>query len=133
VNKIFGLLLALLAFPLAAAQPTLLGRYEATRQALLKGSMADVQKSAAAIAADARAAQHEAIAKSADDLVVAKKEDVNEKFAALSDQMIKVFGTGKEGFVVGFCPMEKKAWLQPKGEVSNPYVDEAMRTCGTTK
>jgi hypothetical protein len=30
--------------------------------------------------------------------------------------------------------MAKHSWLQPKGEVSNPYyADEAMRTCGEIK
>ena len=32
---------------------------------------------------------------------------------------------------VVYCSMAKHSWLQPKGEVSNPYyADEAMRTCG---
>jgi hypothetical protein len=30
--------------------------------------------------------------------------------------------------------MAKHSWLQPKGEVNNPYyADEAMRTCGEVK
>ena len=32
--------------------------------------------------------------------------------------------------IVAFCPMEKKAWLQPEGEFENPYLGQEMPTCG---
>ena len=35
--------------------------------------------------------------------------------------------------VVAYCSMEKKSWLQPKGAITNPYVDAAMRACGEVK
>lgn len=31
---------------------------------------------------------------------------------------------------VVFCPMAKKAWIQPEGEVGNPYLGSEMPTCG---
>ncbi len=37
---------------------------------------------------------------------------------------------GIEGTTVVFCSMAKKAWIQPHGEIGNPYMGEAMPTCG---
>ena len=31
---------------------------------------------------------------------------------------------------VAYCPMAKRSWLQPEGEVSNPYYGQSMLTCG---
>jgi len=38
---------------------------------------------------------------------------------------------GIEGTSVLFCPMAKKAWIQPQGDVGNPYLGQGMPTCGT--
>ena len=32
--------------------------------------------------------------------------------------------------VVAFCPMAEKIWLQPKGEIGNPYYGQSMAGCG---
>ncbi len=37
---------------------------------------------------------------------------------------------GIEGTTVVFCPMAKKAWIQPEGEIGNPYLGQEMPTCG---
>ena len=37
---------------------------------------------------------------------------------------------GIEGSMVVFCPMAKKAWIQPEGEIGNPYMGAEMPTCG---
>lgn len=37
---------------------------------------------------------------------------------------------GIEGSMVVFCPMAKKAWIQPEGEIGNPYMGREMPTCG---
>lgn len=133
MKKLFAVLM-LIALPLAAADVSLLQRYEAVRQALLKSSVGDMNSAAKQLAVDARSAKNESLAKRADAVVAAKKIDAAKAaFAALSEEMIRNFGTGKEGFVVGYCPMEKKSWLQPKGEVSNPYVEDGMRTCGSVR
>lgn len=29
-----------------------------------------------------------------------------------------------------FCPMAKKAWIQPRSEIGNPYLGSEMPTCG---
>ena len=33
--------------------------------------------------------------------------------------------------VVAYCPMAKRSWLQPKGELGNPYYGQSMLTCGS--
>jgi hypothetical protein len=32
--------------------------------------------------------------------------------------------------VVMYCPMVKRSWLQPAGEVGNPYHGQKMANCG---
>ena len=32
--------------------------------------------------------------------------------------------------VVAYCSMAKRSWLQPEGEIGNPYYGSAMLTCG---
>ena len=33
---------------------------------------------------------------------------------------------------LAYCPMAKRSWLQPKGELGNPYYGQSMLTCGET-
>lgn len=33
--------------------------------------------------------------------------------------------------VVAYCPMARKSWLQPAGELGNPYHGQSMATCGS--
>lgn len=131
--KKFALLALLLAVPVFA-NPGLFAKYEAARQSLLKGSLAETQKNAAALASDAKAAKQPGVAAKAE--AVAKAADLaaaRESFAGLSDELIKVRAavTGSRPSVY-YCPMVKKSWLQPKGDVGNPY-DDAMKTCGMLK
>jgi hypothetical protein len=37
---------------------------------------------------------------------------------------------GGELPAVAYCPMAKRSWLQPKGEIGNPYYGQSMPTCG---
>ncbi len=106
--------------------------YENARQALLKSSVPDVQSSARQLAAAARAEKQPAIAAKAGAVAAAKDmASARTAFAALSDEMIR-FRAGASGDrpAVAYCPMEKKSWLQPKGEITNPYVGPSMRGCG---
>ena len=32
--------------------------------------------------------------------------------------------------VVAYCSMAKKTWIQPKGEIGNPYYGQSMARCG---
>lgn len=118
----------------AVAKPTLFTKYETVRQAMLKDSVADAKKAAAALAKDARAAKRTDVAAKAD--VVAKSADLKAAraaFGALSDEMIRFRATAKGAKPAVFtCPMVKKDWLQAKGKVGNPY-DSSMRECGMLK
>ncbi len=128
-------LILLLALSLPAlANPALFTKYEAVRQGFIKNKLVDVNKHAAALATDARAANNEAVATLAD--AVAKAPDMAKArtaFGALSEKMIEQRASldGKKPAVYS-CPMVNKSWLQPKGKVGNPY-DASMVTCGSLK
>lgn len=131
MKKLFAVLA--LTFPLLA-NPALFGKYEAVRQSLLKSDLAGAQKHAAALAADAKAAKNATVTELAQG--VAKSRDLagaRRNFGALSDEMIKVRNATKGARpAVYYCAMVKKSWLQPKGQVGNPY-DSAMAVCGELK
>lgn len=121
------------AAPLLANETKIYSSYEAVRQALLKNSVPDVQKSADALASAARSEKQELIAVQAESLAEASDiASARRVFAALSDNVIKFRAAGCcERPVVAYCPMEKKSWLQPAGTpIANPYLDGGMRTCG---
>ena len=128
-------LIVFMATPLFAAQTKIYLSYEATRQALLNGSVPQIQVTAKQLALTARAAKQETIAAKADalsstrDLAAAKMA-----FAALSDEVIRLRASDSgERPTVVYCSMEKKSWLQPKGAINNPYVAPAMRSCGEVR
>lgn len=117
-----------LTFPLFA-NTGVFSKYEAVRQGLLKSSLPKVQKSAAALAADAQAAKLATVADAAQAVAVARNlADARRSIATLSDEMSKLPGRP----AVYHCSMLKKSWLQPKGKVGNPY-DASMATCGELK
>ena len=122
------ILVLALAFPVLA-NTGLFPKYEAVRQGLLKSSLPNVRKSAAALAADAQQAKLTTVADAAQAIAAAKNlADARRSFAALSDEMIKLPGRP----AVYHCTMLKKSWLQAKGKVGNPY-DASMATCGELK
>jgi len=126
---------ALFALAVSAGQPTLFERYETTRQALLSGALADVQRTAKDLAGAARATKQNAIAERAAALAAATNlKDARSSFATLSDALIQYrAGLSGQRPVVVYCSMEKKSWLQPKGAVTNPYVSPSMRSCGEVR
>src|SRR5688500_15062312 len=117
------LVLALLIATPLFANTTLFTKYESVRQSLLKNDLAGAQKNAAALQADATKAKQPTIAEFAQ--AVEKSRDLagaRRNFGALSDEMIKVRNTTTGARpAVYHCPMVKKSWLQPKGQVGNPY------------
>jgi hypothetical protein len=118
-----------------AGQTKLFDKYEGVRQALLKGSVADVQRTATELAGAAEAERQSAIAGRARELsAVASLKGVRDSFAMLSEQMIR-FRDSQAGDrpVVVYCSMEKRSWLQPKGAIVNPYLDGSMRSCGEVR
>jgi len=132
---------------------SLAGPYEAVRQALLHDKMTGVAEQAkllqqrsqalskgftpqaAGVAADkapmvktllpevTAAAERLAAAK---DLTAARAA-----FGDLSKPMVRYreVSNGKRP-VVAYCPMAKKSWLQPAGEIGNPYYGQSMAKCG---
>lgn len=63
---------------------------------------------------------------SAQDLASAR-----EAFFALSKPMGRYRKlAGIEGSMVVYCSMEKKAWIQPLGDIGNPYGGQMMPMCG---
>ena len=120
--------------PRHADAQLLYAKYESVRQALIAGDT-DAVRNRAVVLANA-AAKEQAVAGSA--AALAKANDLEAErhaFAVLSDAMIRYRATSTEQPrpVVVYCPMAKQSWLQPKGEISNPYFDASMRTCGEIK
>lgn len=135
MKTIVAVVVFLIAVPTFAAGTKIYASYETTRQALIKTSVAEVQAGAKQIAIAARAEKQVAIAAKADALAkVADLAAARNAFAALSDEMINFRASDKgDRPIVVYCPMEKKSWLQPKGEVGNPYLSAGMRKCGEIK
>ena len=131
MKKLFVVLA--LTFPILA-NPTLFTKYETVRQSLLKNDLPAAQKNAAVLATNAKAAKNATVAELAQ--AVEKSRDIagaRRAFGLLSDEMIKVQKATKGARpAVYYCPMVKKSWLQPKGQVGNPY-DSAMALCGELK
>jgi hypothetical protein len=122
-----------LSVPLFANETKIYSSYENVRQALMKNSVAGVQRSAKNLASAARSEKQQLIAVQAETLAEANDvASARRVFAALSAEVIKFRAAGCcERPAVAYCAMEKKSWLQPAGTpVSNPYLDGSMRTCG---
>jgi hypothetical protein len=141
----------------AATAPTgfesLAGPYEAIRQALLHDKVAGVADQAkllkqradalakgftpqsAGVAADkapmVKALLPEVSAAAARLAAAKNVTAARNAFADLSKPMVRYreVSTGKRP-VVAYCPMAKKSWLQPAGEIGNPYYGQSMAKCG---
>jgi hypothetical protein len=58
-------------------------------------------------------------------------DQAREAFFTLSQPMGRYRKlAGVEGSMVVYCSMVKKAWIQPHGEIGNPYAGQMMPTCG---
>lgn len=144
------------ALPLSAADGTsfgrVLARYEPARLALLGDSMAGVNANGRAIAAELRTlaagfsaeragasaetakvveGQLPAMIAAADALAAAASlEAARDAFYELTKPLVR----WREGVAAGarpavaYCPMYKRSWLQPDGEIGNPY--GGMPRCG---
>ena len=128
----FCLALLLAATSVSAAQNKIFSAYEDVRQALIAGSIEDIQRTAAGLASVATSEKQKGVAARATALAsIADLRGARDSFAMLSDEVIRFReGRGGRGTVVVYCSMEKKLWLQPKGAISNPYGDASMRACG---
>lgn len=65
---------------------------------------------------------------------LAGAEDVDGARAAFHDLTKPLMEIRKvapvEGATVAYCPMAGKSWLQPEGEIGNPYYGQSMAKCG---
>ena len=54
-----------------------------------------------------------------------------EHFFALTRPMARYRKlSGDQSFIVAYCSMAQKAWIQPAGEIGNPYMGQQMPKCG---
>ena len=44
--------------------------------------------------------------------------------------LVSAFNAFGKSTVVAWCSMSKKSWLQPAGEIGNPYYGKEMPRCG---
>lgn len=128
---LFAALVALATAASAAGDPLFDG-YEQVRQGLIAGDVGRIQDAAVDLAAAAEKVGRDDIQQKA--LAVQRTTGLEEAriaFATLSDAVIAYRETRccKRPVVV-YCAMEKKSWLQPEGEIENPYVAASMRSCG---
>jgi hypothetical protein len=145
------------AAPAAPGLDGVLAAYESVRLALLADTLDGVPAAARRLATDA-AALRGALTPAAAGVPAAKLADVEallpevekaaaalaaatsltagrDAFYALSKPLVRwraVGGTPATGAwpVVAFCSMAQRSWLQPKGEIGNPYYGQSMATCG---
>jgi hypothetical protein len=54
-----------------------------------------------------------------------------EHFFALTKPMARYRKlSGDQTSIVAYCSMAQKAWIQPEGEIGNPYMGQQMPRCG---
>jgi len=141
-----ALVAGLLASPAARAADTgpfteMAEHYEVIWRSLAGDTVDDVAEHARAIAEIAEEADHPAagreiapeIAQSA--VALATAEDISaarQAFGDLTKPLVRYRkAVGAERLKVAYCPMANKAWLQPEGEIGNPYYGSEMLTCGS--
>jgi len=154
--KLAFVLVAVLTITTNAAEKTafteIFSHYEAIRQALIKNSSDDIATQAEAIEAAASALANnfttEAAGVDGENAAAVKTllpevrsnaeklaaagglVDARQAFADLSQPLVRwqKMVEGPRPMVV-YCPMEKKAWLQPDEAIGNPYAPSMLR-CG---
>jgi hypothetical protein len=114
--------------------------YEPIWQALSGDTLDGVADHARAIAELAETGDHPADAREAVPEIVEHAErlaqagDIDaarEAFGELTKPLVRYRkAVGAERLEVAYCPMAKKAWLQPEGDLANPYYGSEMLRCG---
>ena len=128
-----AVVIAIALWPHAQAE-SLYSKYESVRQSLVAGDLPTAKTHAQSLAN--AAAKHPDIAAKATALADAKTLDTaRDAFGAVSEAMIAYRTTADERPKpqLVYCSMAKRSWLQPKGEINNPYLDASMRSCGEIK
>jgi len=129
------------------------GHYDAVRLALLADSTAGVAENATALqqqvdsllegftavkvgvpeadATDAESTLREIEARASSLAATGDLVSAREEFFALTKPMARYRKlTGDHRTVVAYCSMAQKAWIQPEGEIGNPYLGQEMPKCG---
>lgn len=130
---------------------TVLKPYESVRQALVEDQLEGVAEAAASIRDAGKAFMEEphdgmpaeelsaleslipALISAAGDLAQAGDVAVaRASFWALSESLLKYRSLyASQDLRVAYCPMADKSWLQPDGEIGNPFYGQAMANCGS--
>ena len=136
----------------ATAFSDIFGHYEAIRQALIEDSTEGVAEHARAISAAAARLERDFTASAAGvdsgdaaavkellplieerSMKVASAPDIasiRTEFAVLTKPLVRYHALVQGSRpVVAYCPMEKRAWLQPDEPIGNPYAPNMLR-CG---
>jgi hypothetical protein len=117
--------------------------YEAIWKALSGDTLDGVADHARAIAELAETGDHPAEAEEAVPAIVEHAGELareagagdldaaREAFGELTKPLVRYRkAVGAERLEVAYCPMAKKAWLQPDGDLANPYYGSEMLRCG---
>lgn len=139
--KIFDFLAIFLVLAAAAGpsqgptqeQLSLFPKYEKISSALAQDDLAQAKSAAQALAVTAVRAHNIKLADSAG--LLAKADDLTrarEIFKTVSSEAVALAQHAKGYFIVT-CPMADADWVQSTKEVSNPYLGQAMLTCGSIK
>ncbi len=113
--------------------PDLLAAYVKVAEALAADDLATA-KSAATVLSD-RAGINDQFQITKQATVVAKAVDISaarEAFKPLS-LSIEPLAVGEKGYTIMTCSMANADWVQASGDVKNPYLGQAMPTCGEPK
>jgi hypothetical protein len=127
--------------------------YETIRVALLADSVSGVGEAAHALA-DGAADLHQSLSRDMQDSDSGNREKLGtalleiqesasmlahasslesarEEFFVLTRSMAMVRKlAGDRSTLVAYCSMAQKAWIQPEGEIGNPYMGRKMPRCG---
>jgi hypothetical protein len=58
-------------------------------------------------------------------------DSAREHFFSLTKPLVRFRKlSGDQTTIVAYCPMTQKAWIQPEGEIGNPYMGQQMPKCG---
>lgn len=112
-----------------------LDNYIKIQTALARDSLQGVAESAAAIAEAVRSDSSkrfpQRLARQADRLARAKNlTEARDAFLRVSPHLIDyVKKNHLAGFYLGYCRMQKVAWLQADSTIANPYMGNAMPQC----
>lgn len=111
----------------------LLSAYVQTSDALASDDFAAAKSAAGILVDKAGNADQPVIAKQAG--AVANAVDISAARKAFKPLSVTIesLAVGEKGYTIMTCSMAKADWVQTSAEVKNPYLGQAMQTCGEPK